>query len=159
MITRLAVRPTSIETGAVGTTKHRSFDGSVGANQERQAAKLHPAQRQVACRVLEGVDARVARRFDRHRFITSHRAIVTPDFDMPTDVFRACGPSQPGRCRQCSVDVGDHLIAGRAVRLDVQDRSRFRGLGSEQSRPDRLRFRRVKTICVPAHASSSWPAE
>ena len=60
---------------------------SVGADQERQAAKLHPAQRQVACRVLEGVDARVAHRFDCHRFITGHRAIVTPDFDMPTDVF------------------------------------------------------------------------
>ena len=41
------------------------------------------------------------------------------------------------------VDVGDHLVEGRPVRLDVQDWSLFRGLGSEESRPDRLRFRRV----------------
>ena len=34
------------------------------------------------------------------------------------------------------VNVGDHLIDGRAV-LDVPDRSLFRGLGSEESRPDK----------------------
>ena len=60
------------------------------------------------------VDARVAHRFDCHRFITGHRAIVTPDFDMPIDVsptrpsagestaFASAGIARGGSLKNCS---------------------------------------------------------
>jgi hypothetical protein len=57
------------------------------------------------------------------------------------------------------VDVGDHLVDDARCVSTYQDQSLCRGLGREESRPDRLCFRWVQTICVLAHASSSWPAE